>query len=68
VQSRSAHQLTTRWNCYFASYALAELTLPTPSFFLTLLENYGLQLHHPTSHAIILVVIFAYFCEMCVGV
>jgi hypothetical protein len=27
---------------FFASYALAGLTLPTSSFFVTLLENYGL--------------------------
>jgi hypothetical protein len=30
---------------FFTSYALADLALPFPSFF-TLLENYGLQLHH----------------------
>jgi hypothetical protein len=34
----------------FSSYTLARLVLP-PSSFLTLLENYGLQLHHLMLHA-----------------
>jgi hypothetical protein len=42
----------------FTSYALAEFTILASSFFLTLLENYGLQLHHLTLHAIVLVAIF----------
>jgi hypothetical protein len=35
----------------FSSYTLAGLVLP-PSSFLTLLENYGHQLHHLMLHAI----------------
>jgi hypothetical protein len=31
----------------FSSYTLAGLMLPASSFFLTLLDNYDLQLHHP---------------------
>jgi hypothetical protein len=38
------------------------------SFFLTLLENYSLQLHHLTPHAIASVEIFVHLCEMYVGV
>jgi hypothetical protein len=38
------------------------------SFFLTLLENYSLQLHHLTPHAIASVVIFVHLREMYVGV
>jgi hypothetical protein len=52
----------------FTSYALAELALPAYSFFLTLLENYGLQLDHLTPHAITLVAIFAHFYKMYVGI
>jgi hypothetical protein len=52
----------------FSSYVLAKLMLPTSSFFLTLLENYDLQLHHLTPHAITLVAIFVHFCEIYVGV
>jgi hypothetical protein len=51
----------------FASYVLAGLALPASSF-LTLLENYGLQLHHLTLHAIALVSISVHLCEMYVGV
>jgi hypothetical protein len=52
----------------FTSYALARFTLLASSFFVTLLENYSLQLHHLTSHANVLVAIFIHLCEMYVGV
>jgi hypothetical protein len=52
----------------FTSYALARFALLASSFFVTLLENYGLQLHHLTSHANVLVAIFIHLCEMYVGV
>jgi hypothetical protein len=42
--------------------------LLSSSFFLTLLENYGLQLHHLTLHTIALVSIIIHLCEMYVGV
>jgi hypothetical protein len=42
--------------------------LPASSFFLTLLENYSFQLHHLTSHAITLVVIFVHLYKMYVCV
>jgi hypothetical protein len=53
---------------YFSAYALAGLGLSFSSFFLVLLEHYGLQLQHLSSHSITLVAIFAHFCEMFVGV
>jgi hypothetical protein len=41
---------------------------PLSSFFLMLLEHYGLQLQHLSPHSITLVAIFVHFCEMFVGV
>jgi hypothetical protein len=52
----------------FTSYALAGLMLPFSSFFFTLLENYDLQLHHPSPHSITLVAIFVHLYRMYVGV
>jgi hypothetical protein len=48
-------------------YALAGL-MPPLSSFLVLLEHYGLQLQHLSPHSMMLVVIFAHFCEMFAGV
>jgi hypothetical protein len=42
----------------FSSYTLAGLMLPASSFFLTLLDNYDLQLHHPFQSSV---------TEMCGG-
>jgi hypothetical protein len=53
---------------YFSSYALAGLMQLLSSFFLMLLEHYGLQLQHLSPHSITLVAFFAHFCEMFVGV
>jgi hypothetical protein len=53
---------------FFATYALAGLVPPLSSFFLTLLEYYGLQLHHLSPNSIALVAIFVHLCEMYVGV
>jgi hypothetical protein len=53
---------------YASPYALAGLELPLSSFFLVLLEHYGLQLQHLSLHSIMLVAIFTHFCEMFVGV
>jgi hypothetical protein len=52
---------------FFAAYALAGL-VPPLSFFLTLLEYYGLQLQHLSPNSIALVAIFVHLCEMYVGV
>jgi hypothetical protein len=51
---------------FFAAYALAGL-VPPLSFFLTLLEYYGLQLQHLSPNSITLVAIFVHLCEMYVG-
>jgi hypothetical protein len=53
---------------YFSAYALAGLMPLFSSFFLVLLEYYGLQLQHLLPHSITLVAIFTHFCEMFVGV
>jgi hypothetical protein len=52
----------------FVGYAMAGLALPISSFFLLLLEAYGLQLQHLTPHSITQVMIFIHLCEMFVGV
>jgi hypothetical protein len=38
------------------------------SFFLLLLEEFGLQLHHLTPHSILRVIIFIHLCEIFMGV
>jgi hypothetical protein len=53
---------------FFVAYALAGLVPPQSSFFLTLLEYYGLQLQHLSRNSIALVAIFIHLCEMYVGV
>jgi hypothetical protein len=53
---------------FFVAYALARLVLPLSSFFLTLLEYYGLQLQHLSLNSIAPVAIFVHLCEMFVGV
>jgi hypothetical protein len=53
---------------FFAAYALARLVPPLSSFFLTLLEYYGLQLQHLSPNSIALVAIFIQLYEMFVGV
>jgi hypothetical protein len=53
---------------FFTAYALAGLVPPLSSFFLTLLEYYGLQLQHLSPNSIALVAIFVHLCEMYVGV
>jgi hypothetical protein len=53
---------------YFSVYALAGLVPPFSSFFLMVLEHYGLHLQHLSPHSITLVAIFTHFCDMFVGV
>jgi hypothetical protein len=52
---------------FFAAYALVGL-VPPLSFFLTLLEYYGLQLQHLSPNFITLVTIFVHLCKMYVEV
>jgi hypothetical protein len=53
---------------FFAAYLLARLVPPLSSFFLMLLEYYGLQLQHLSPNSIALVAIFIHLYEMYVGV
>jgi hypothetical protein len=53
---------------FFSTYALAGLVPPVSSFFLMLLEFYGLQLQHLSPNSITLVAIFVHLCEMFMGV
>jgi hypothetical protein len=53
---------------FFVAYALARLVSPLSSFFLTLLESYGLQPQHLSPNSISLVAIFVHLYEMYVGV
>jgi hypothetical protein len=52
----------------FVSNLPCGLALPILSFFMLLLEELGLQPQHFTPHFILQAVIFAYLCEMSVGV
>jgi hypothetical protein len=52
----------------FVSYLSCRLVLPISPFFLLLLEEFGLQLQHLTSHSILQATIFVHLCEMFVGV
>jgi hypothetical protein len=52
----------------FNSYAMCRLVPPISSFFLLLLEEFGLQLQHLTPHSVLLVAVFTHFMEMFVGV
>jgi hypothetical protein len=48
---------------FFAAYSLAGLVPPLSSFFLTLLEYYGLQLQHLSPNSIALVAMFIHRCS-----
>jgi len=52
----------------FVSHISTGVELPISSFFLLLLEDFGLQLQHLTPHSILLTSIFVHLCEMFVGV
>jgi hypothetical protein len=52
----------------FVSHVSAGLAPPISTFFLLLLEEYGLQLQHLSPHSILQVAIFVHLCEMFVGV
>jgi hypothetical protein len=62
------HDLAAGEFVFFNSYAMCGLVPPISSFFLLLLEEFGLQLHHLTLDSILLVAVFAHFMEMFVGV
>jgi hypothetical protein len=52
---------------FFVACAMARLVPPLSSFFLTLLEYYGLQLQHLSPNSITLVANFIYLSEMFMG-
>ncbi|KAJ1258614.1 hypothetical protein BS78_10G089600 [Paspalum vaginatum] len=52
----------------FVPYLYCGLGVPISSFFMLLLEAFGLQLQYLTPHSILHAAIFAHFCEMFVGV
>ena len=52
----------------FISHISTGVGLPISSFFLLLLEDFGLQLQHIKPHSILLTSIFVHLCEMFVGV
>jgi hypothetical protein len=52
----------------FNSYITCGLAPPISSFFLLLLEEFGLHLQHLTPYSILLVSVFIHFMEMFVGV
>ena len=52
----------------FISHISTGLGLPISSFFLLLLEDFGLQLQHLTPHSTLLTAIFVHLCEMFVVV
>ena len=49
----------------FISHISTGVGLPISSFFLLLLEDFGLQLQHLTPHSILMTSIFVHLCEMC---
>jgi hypothetical protein len=67
VGSSSLNELVVGEFILFNAYISYGLAPPSSSFFLLLLEEFGLQLHHLTSHSILLVSVFVHFMEMFVG-
>jgi hypothetical protein len=66
--SSSLNDLVAGEFVLFNSYISYGLAPPISSFFLLLLEEFGLQLQHLTPHSILLVSVFVHFMEMFVGV
>jgi hypothetical protein len=62
------HDLAAGEFVLFNSYIMCGLVPSISSFFLLLLEEFGLQLQHLTSHSVLLVAVFSHFMEMFVGV
>jgi hypothetical protein len=64
----SLGDLAAREFVLFTSYISCGLALPISSFFLLLLEEFGLQLQHLTPHSILQAATFVHLCEMFIGV
>jgi hypothetical protein len=65
--SSSLNDLVAGEFVLFNSYITCGLVPPIPSFFLLLLEEFGLQLQHLTPHSVLLVAVFIHFMEMFMG-
>jgi hypothetical protein len=68
VGSSSLNDLVAGEFVLFNAYITCRLAPPISSFFLLLLEKFGLQLQHLTPYSVLLVSIFTHFMEMFVGV
>jgi hypothetical protein len=66
--SSSLNDLVVGEFILFNAYITCGLAPPISSFFVLLLEEFGLQLQHLTPHSILLVSVFVYFMEMFMGV
>jgi hypothetical protein len=66
--SSSLNDLVAGEFVLFNSYITCGLVPPISSFFLLLLEEFGLQLQHLTPLSVLLEAVFAHFMEMFVGV
>ena len=67
VGSLPLDNLCAREFVLFISHISTSLGLPISSFFLLLLEDFGLQHQHLTPHSILLTAIFVHLCEKFVG-
>ena len=56
------------WIILFTSFAAAGLVPPFSTFFLQVLETYGIQLVHLSPNSVVVLAVFAHLCEMFVGV
>ena len=52
----------------FVSFVAAGLVLPFSTFLLQVLYTFGVQLAHLSPNSVVILSIFAHFCEMFVGV
>jgi hypothetical protein len=68
VGSSSLNDLVAGEFVLFNAYISCGIAPSISSFFLLLLEEFGLQLQHLTPHSILLVSVFIHFMEMFVGV
>lgn len=52
----------------FVSFIMASLLPPFSTFFIAVLEFYGIHLLHLSTNFVLVLAIFAYLCEMSIGV
>ena len=70
VTSASFPPATDRPGCIvlFTSFVVAGLVPPFSTFFLQILETFGLQLVHLSPNSVVILAVFAHLCEIFVGV